>query len=132
MAKITIYGVNSEDLASVSDAEFIEKYAKSRVRRTYKRILENLAYRKLIHKVKKVKESKQKKVIRTHVRGAVILPSWIGTIFGVHNGKEYVTVEIVPAMVGRRLGDFAHTTKRVTHSGPGVGATRGSKFVPVK
>jgi small subunit ribosomal protein S19 len=35
-------------------------------------------------------------------------------------------------MVGRRLGEFSHTTGRVLHSGPGVGATRGSKFIPLK
>ncbi len=132
MAKIDIYGKDSEQLSELGDEEFISKYAKSRARRSYKRISENVSYRKLVEKVKKVKSSGKGGVIKTHVREAVILPSWIGLKFGVHNGKEFVNVQISPLMVGRRLGDFAHTTKRVQHSGPGVGATRGSKFVPLK
>ena len=132
MAKVVVYGMDEEKLSTLSDEEFINKYAKSRARRAYKRLSENVRYRKLIEKVKKVKENKKGSVIKTHVREAVILPSWIGMKFGVHNGKEFVTIEIKPMMVGKRLGDFAHTTKRVQHSGPGVGATRGSKFVPLK
>jgi len=35
-------------------------------------------------------------------------------------------------MLGHRLGEFAMTRKSVSHSGPGVGATRSSKFVSLK
>jgi len=35
-------------------------------------------------------------------------------------------------MVGHYLGEFAITRKRVKHTGPGVGATRSSKFMPLK
>ena len=66
------------------------------------------------------------------MRDAVILPDWVGLKFGIHNGKEFKTVEIKPEMIGHRLGEFSHTTGRVLHSGPGVGATRGSKFIPLK
>jgi len=71
-------------------------------------------------------------VIKTHMRDAVILPQWIGKTFGIHNGKEFKQIKISLEMVGQRLGVFAHTTGRVAHSGPGVGATRGSKFMPLK
>jgi small subunit ribosomal protein S19 len=50
----------------------------------------------------------------------------------VHNGKEFKRVDITADRVGKRLGEFSHSTGRVLHSGPGVGATRGSKFVPLK
>ncbi|MGI0148718.1 MAG: 30S ribosomal protein S19, partial [Thermoplasmata archaeon] len=30
------------------------------------------------------------------------------------------------------IGEFAMTRKPVSHSGPGVGATRSSKFMPLK
>jgi small subunit ribosomal protein S19 len=132
MAKVLIFGKDANDLSSMSTEEFISKYAKSRSRRVYERIAENPEYKTLLAKVKKYRETKSKNVIKTHVREAVILPEWIGLKFGIHNGKEFVTIEIIPQMVGRRLGDFSHTTKRVAHSGPGVGATRGSKFVPLK
>jgi small subunit ribosomal protein S19 len=74
----------------------------------------------------------KEKTVKTHVRDAVILPEWVGVKFGIHNGKEFKIIVILPDMVGYRLGDFAHSTGRVLHSGPGVGATRGSKFIPLK
>ncbi|MCX8200468.1 MAG: ribosomal protein S19 family protein [Candidatus Micrarchaeota archaeon] len=132
MAKITVYGMDVDKFAAISADEFVSKYANARARRAYKHISDNPAYKKLMARIKKMRESKSSKVIKTHVREAVILPEWIGMKIGVHNGKEFVAVEILPTMVGRRLGDFSHTTKRVAHSGPGVGATRGSKFVPLK
>jgi small subunit ribosomal protein S19 len=71
-------------------------------------------------------------MIKTHLRDAPILPEWVGLVFGVHNGKEFKRVDITADRVGKRLGEFSHSTGRVLHSGPGVGATRGSKFVPLK
>jgi small subunit ribosomal protein S19 len=104
----------------------------SRERRTLKRISTNMEFKKLVSKVKELKAKNPKKAIRTHVREAVILPEWLGLTFGVHNGKEFKTVVVTVEKVGKRLGDFAHTTGRVLHAGPGIGATRGSKFVAVK
>ena len=72
------------------------------------------------------------KAIRTHTREAVILPSWIGTRFEVHNGKEFQIVQVTANMLGHRLGEFAFTTKSVVHSAPGIKATRGSKFLGEK
>jgi small subunit ribosomal protein S19 len=70
--------------------------------------------------------------VKTHVREAVILPSWVGMKFGVYDGKEFKEVLIAPDMLGHRLGEFAYSTKRVVHSAPGIRATRGSKFLAVK
>jgi len=132
MAKITVYNMDEDEFAKVSTEEFINKYADSRSRRAYKRLSNNPDYKTLLANIKKVKEKNPNKIIKTHVREAVIVPEWIGLKFGVHNGKEFVTIHITSQYVGKRLGDYSHTTKRVAHSGPGVGATRGSKFVPLK
>jgi len=70
--------------------------------------------------------------IRTHCRDVPILPDFIGKKVSIHNGKAYETVEIKPEMIGHYLGEFAMTRKVVKHSGPGVGATRSSKFMPLK
>ncbi|MEM0350820.1 MAG: 30S ribosomal protein S19, partial [Archaeoglobaceae archaeon] len=75
---------------------------------------------------------KKKNSVRTHVRDMLILPEMVGKTIFVHNGKDFVKVEIKPEMLGHRLGEFAMTTKFEKHSGPGVGATRSSKFVPLK
>ena len=53
-----------------------------------------------------------KTVIRTDVRACTILPSFVGARFAVHNGKDYVPVNITEEMVGHKLGEFAPTRKR--------------------
>ena len=72
------------------------------------------------------------KVVKTHCRSMYILPEMVGTTVGIHNGKDFVNVEIAPEMIGHALGEFAHTRKSVTHTGPGVGATRSSQHVALK
>ena len=69
---------------------------------------------------------------KTHIRDAIIIPALIGKVVEVYNGNSYVKFEIRPEMVGHYLGEFALTRKEVKHSGPGVGATRSSKFMPLK
>ncbi len=73
-----------------------------------------------------------KKQIKTHVRDMVILPRYVGKIIELYNGNSYVKFEIRGEMIGHYLGEFALTRKDVKHSGPGVGATRSSKFMPLK
>ena len=126
-------GLDDDALAKMNMDDFLKK-ATSRERRTVQRALKNKNRRlkSLIEKVREIKKENPKKVIRTHLRYAVILPEWLGLTFGVYNGKEFKKVEITVKKVGKRLGDYSHTTGRVAHSGPGVGATRGSKFVPLK
>ncbi len=124
--KFIFRGKSIEDLQAMSTDEFAD-LIESRARRYIKRM--PVDYKKLLLKVKKVGTSK---VVKTHIREAVILPQWIGMKFMVHGGKEFKQLVIQPDMVGFRLGDFVHTTGRVLHSGPGIGATRGSKAVALK
>ncbi|MFH0885153.1 MAG: ribosomal protein S19 family protein [Candidatus Micrarchaeota archaeon] len=131
MKKDTWKGIDEEHAAATGYDDFL-KLIPSRERRTLLRIKNNPRLKKLVEKVRLIKKANPKKVIKTHVREAVILPEWLGLTFGVHNGKEFKRVEITLNRIGRRLGDFSHSTGRVLHSGPGVGATRGSKFVPLK
>jgi len=130
--KETFRGKTEEEMTGVGIEEFLPMLT-SRERRTMLRIKQNPTFKKLVDKVRKLKEAGASgKVIRTHAREAVILPEWLGMKFAVYNGKQFKEIEITVRMLGRRLGDFAHSTGRVLHSGPGVGATRGSKFVPLK
>ncbi len=117
-----------EQLQKLSISEFA-KIIKSRPRRAITKMSED--YKRLISKVEKYKDNPSK-VIKTHIREAVILPAWVGMNFAVHNGKEFKQMTIAPEMVGHRLGEFAFSTKRVLHSAPGIRATRGSKFLAVK
>ncbi|MFA6530953.1 MAG: ribosomal protein S19 family protein [Candidatus Micrarchaeia archaeon] len=131
MRKSLYKNFDEETLPKVTMEEYM-KMATSRNRRTLKRLNQNPRLKEFILKVRQIKAKNPKKVIKTHVRDAVILPEWLGLRFGVHNGKEFKPVEITVEKVGFRLGDFSHSTGRVLHSGPGVGATRGSKFVSLK
>ena len=70
--------------------------------------------------------------IRTHCRGMYIVPSMVGRTVGVHDGRQFVKVDIQPEMIGHAMGEYAPTRKSVKHTGPGVGATRSSKHVALK
>ena len=70
--------------------------------------------------------------IRTHLRDFPIMPAFVGKMVHIHNGKEFQKVGITAEMIGHKLGEFAPTRKSVKHTGPGVGATRSSKFMPLK
>ncbi len=71
-------------------------------------------------------------IVKTHVRNMVILPEMIGKRISIYDGKDFNLVDIKPEMVGHYLGEFSLTRERVAHSGPGIGATRGTKFISVK
>ena len=70
--------------------------------------------------------------LRTHVRDALVLPAHVGHRVAIHNGKEYKEIEVRPEMIGHYYGEFSLTRRFEKHSGPGVGATRSSKFMPLK
>ncbi len=124
-------GFDEDNVASISYDDFLKRIS-SRNRRTLLRMKVNPRLKRFVEMVREAKKANPKKLIKTHIREAIILPEWLGMTFAVHNGKEFKKVDITISKIGQRLGDFSHTTGRVLHSGPGVGATRGSKFVPLK
>ncbi|HNZ83748.1 MAG TPA: 30S ribosomal protein S19 [Candidatus Pacearchaeota archaeon] len=69
--------------------------------------------------LKKVLDKKagDKTIIKTWSRDCTIVPEMVGYIFGVHNGKEFIPVNVTEEMVGHKLGEFSHTTKFVKHGG---------------
>ena len=87
---------------------------------------------RLLKRIEKTKKSKADKSIKTHCREMIILPSFVGLKIAVHNGKEFVPLDIKANMIFHRLGEFALTTKQVRHGAPGLRATRSSGFVPIK
>ena len=70
--------------------------------------------------------------VRTHVRDMIVMPEMIGKSIEIYNGKEFMKVEFQPESVFHYLGEFALTRKKVSHGSAGIGATRGSKYVPLK
>ena len=123
----------SKVLSGMSMDEFINLLP-SRQRRSLQRGL-TAEQRILLEKLREAKEAQKsgKDVsIKTHVRDLIILPEMVGAKVGIHNGKEFVAVDIKPEMIGHYLGEFAITNKPVRHGTPGIGASRSSMYVPLK
>ncbi len=123
--EFTYRGHTMEELLKMPLAEIIELLP-ARARRTYIRGL-NSEQESFIRRLRASEGP-----VRTHRREIPILPEFVGKTVNVYNGKEFATVDIKPEMIGHALGEFAMTRKSVRHSGLGVGATRSSKFMPLK
>jgi small subunit ribosomal protein S19 len=126
-------GHTLSSLQGMSMDEFINLLP-SRQRRSLQRGLPP-EQRILLEKMRKAQEAAKKgedATIKTHVRDMIILPEMVGVKILVHNGKEFLPVEIKPEMIGHYLGEFAITNKPVRHGTPGIGASRSSMYVPLK
>jgi len=63
---------------------------------------------KLLWKVSQM-ASGTKKPVKTWARSSMITPDFVGFVFLVHNGKDFINVSVSENMVGHRLGEFAPT-----------------------
>ncbi|MFQ5910388.1 MAG: 30S ribosomal protein S19 [Thermoplasmata archaeon] len=124
--EFTYRGYTLEQLREMPFDQLMELLP-ARARRTYKRGL-NEEQKRFVEKMR----ANEREVLRTHRREIIILPDFVGKRIDVYNGKEFMRVDIKPEMIGHYLGEFALTRKPVKHSGPGVGATRSSKYMPLK
>jgi len=127
MAKkeFTYKGKTLSELQKLSLNELAE-YLPARQRRKIKR---GLTEQEKIF-LKKMREGEQK--LRTHCRDMIVLPEMVSKVIQIHNGKEFIKVTIQPEMIGHYFGEFTYNRKRVTHSAPGIGATRSSAAMSVK
>lgn len=64
---------------------------------------------KLLKKVERLNETKQRQVIRTWSRASTIFPQMVGHTIAVHDGRRHVPIYITENMVGHKLGEFAPT-----------------------
>ncbi len=126
MAKFIYKGKSMEEINNLSLEDF-SRLLTSRARRALKKGLTG-TQKKLLEDIRRGPG----KFHRTHCREMVIIPEMVGAKLGIYNGKEFVSLEIKDYMIGHRLGEFILTRKQVKHSAPGFGATRSSKFVPLK
>jgi len=104
----------------------------ARQRRSIKRGLTE-EKQKLLQKARDAEEeATANNPIRTHLRDMPVLPEMVNITFAVHNGQEFERVNVEPEMLGHYLGEFQLTRTSVEHGQAGIGATRSSKFVPLK
>ena len=124
--KFTFRGKEIEEIQKMNLEEFA-KIVNSRERRAIKRGF-TPQEKKLLMNIRQ----NPGKYHKTHSREMVIIPEMVGKKIGVHSGKEFVSLDIKPEMIGHRLGEFVLTRRMVKHSAPGFGATKSSKYVPLK
>jgi len=127
--EFTYRGYTLDEMKAMTLQEIIELLP-ARPRRTYRRRLLDEPQTIFVERFRGAAWTE--KGLRTHCRDVPILPDFVGKKVSIHNGKAFETVEIKAEMIGHYLGEFAMTRKPVKHSGPGVGATRSSKFMPLK
>ncbi len=121
----TYRGKTVDELKTLSTEEF-SKIIPARQRRTIKRGLSD-EHKKIMQKVKDGETT-----IRTHRRDMLIFPDMVGLNLEIYNGKSFEKVEVMPEMMGHYFGEYSMTRRRVSHGSAGVGATKSSKFVPLK
>ncbi|AZH26272.1 30S ribosomal protein S19 [Haloplanus aerogenes] len=129
--EFTYRGHTLDELQSLSLDEVAELLP-ARMRRTITRGL-SVEHEKLLEKARDAgEEETANDPIRTHLRDMPIVPEFVGLTFSVYNGQEFNRVEVDPEMIGHYLGEFQLTRNSVEHGQAGIGATRSSKFVPLK
>ncbi|MEA3282667.1 MAG: 30S ribosomal protein S19 [Euryarchaeota archaeon] len=123
--EITYRGHTISDLKKMSFQEFTELLPASQRRKINRGFTED--HKRLIQRVKDGRT-----MIRTHLRDMIILPEMIGIDLEIHDGKKFNRVSVQPEMIGHYIGEYSLTRNVVRHGSAGVGATRSSKFVPLK
>jgi small subunit ribosomal protein S19 len=123
--EFTYRGYTIEQLQQMGTSELVPLMP-ARARRKFNRGLAR-DHEGLLAKVRAGDEG-----IRTHLRDMIIMPEMIGKTIEIHNGKDFVAVELQPESVFHYLGEFALTRRKVSHGTAGIGATRSSKYVPLK
>ena len=129
--EFTYRGHTLDELAEM-DIDEVAELLPARMRRTIERGL-GVEKQKLLEKAEQAdSEETANNPIRTHLRDMPVLPEFVGKTFAVHNGQAFERVEVQPEMIGHYLGEFQLTRTSVEHGQAGIGATRSSKFVPLK
>jgi small subunit ribosomal protein S19 len=129
--EFTFRGHDLDELQDMS-LEEVAELLPARQRRTIERGL-TVEQEKLLEKAqKKTDEESANDPIRTHLRDMPVLPEFVGKTFAVYTGQSFERVKVEPEMLGHYLGEFQLTRTSVEHGQAGIGATRSSKFVPLK
>ena len=129
--EFTYRGHDLEELQDMS-LEEVAELLPARMRRTITRGL-STQHEKLLEEAQTAdSEETANDPIRTHLRDMPVVPDFVGLTFAVHNGQEFERVKVEPEMIGHYLGEFQLTRTQVEHGQAGIGATRSSKFVPLK
>ena len=127
----TYRGYELDELQAM-DLEEVAELLPARQRRTITRGLSE-EHQKLLEEARAADpDETADNPIRTHLRDMPVVPEFVGLTFAVYTGQSFERVEVEPEMLGHYLGEFQLTRTQVEHGQAGIGATRSSKFVPLK
>ena len=133
--RFTYQGIDFDDLLKMEKHDFFQLLGSRPRRRLLQREVPHKyirLYKKCIAEKELTQYGEKPKMIKTHLRNAIILPELVGSTVGVYNGKTFVPVEIKADMIGYYLGEFSMTYKPIRHGKAGIGASKGSKAVAPK
>ncbi len=71
---------------------------------------------KLLKKVLKAVQTRDKRPIKTWSRRSTITPEFVGISLSVYNGRKFIQYFVTENMVGHRVGEFAPTRIFKKHS----------------
>ncbi|MFC3958677.1 30S ribosomal protein S19 [Halovivax cerinus] len=129
--EFTYRGYTLDELQEM-ELDEVAELLPARKRRSIERGL-SVEQEKLLEKARdRTEEETASNPIRTHLRNMPVLPEFVDLTFAVYDGQEFGRVRIEPEMIGHYLGEFQLTRTSVEHGQAGIGATRSSKFVPLK
>ncbi|MFC4988099.1 MULTISPECIES: 30S ribosomal protein S19 [Saliphagus] len=129
--EFTYRGHTLDDLQGM-DLEEVAELLPARMRRSIDRGL-SVEKQKLLEEAREAEEEETaNSPIRTHLRDMPIVPEFVDLTFEVYTGQSFERVRVQPEMIGHYLGEFQLTRNSVEHGQAGIGATRSSKFVPLK
>jgi small subunit ribosomal protein S19 len=129
--EFTYRGHTLDELQALS-LEEVAELLPARQRRSIERGL-STEKQKLLEKAREAgEEETANDPIRTHLRDMPVLPEFVDITFAVYTGQSFERVRVEPEMIGHYLGEFQLTRTDVEHGQAGIGATRSSKFVPLK
>lgn len=62
-----------------------------------------------------IRQDVKREGVRVTAKNCTVLPSMVGALLQVHNGKEFLPLIIKEAMVGHRIGEYVMCTKPRTY-----------------
>lgn len=134
LAQPNFRGIEVEKLVTMKITDILPKL-NARCRRRIGKHGLSMKHLRFVNKLRlrRVAQPGQKpKIVKTHLRDMIIFPEMVGMTVSVYNGRQFIPVEIKPPMVGRALREYSMSYKIVSHGKVGIGATRSSKFVPLR
>ena len=69
----------------------------------------------ILERSKLQKDNQSTRKIKVWSRRSMILPEFLNQNFEIHNGRQFIALQVTEEMVGHKFGEFASTRKKTIH-----------------